>query len=102
MDRKQSKHASRRPVCKARKRKFTGNLYTRENTSNYTSTSAKKLNGSEGLEYNVDATMNYCIIQFTTVIFTLQHLLKCKDCNKEVNFYKHGQRGLGFKLSVKC
>ena len=63
--------------------------------------SAKKIKNTEDLDVNVNPSFNYCIIQFTAVFFQLQQLLKCKDCNGEVFFSKNGQRGLGFKLSVK-
>lgn len=102
MDRKQSTDNNKRPSLKGRKRSFKGNRYTGENTTEYTSTSTSKLKSSDELEYNADPSMSYCIIQFTAVFFTLQQLLKCKECNGDVNFSKNVQRGLGFKLSVKC
>lgn len=102
MDRKQSGDSSRRPSSLGRKRSFKGNRYTIENTTDFTSTSAKKLKDNKELEVNVNPTFNYCIIEFSVIFLTLQQLLKCKDCNGAVTFSKNGQRGLGFKLSVKC
>lgn len=87
MDRKQGrKNNNRRSGEKGKKRNFKGNRFTSENSTEYTSTSAKKIKNSEELEYNLDPSMNYCIIQFTTVFLTLQQLVKCKDCNGDVNF----------------
>lgn len=102
MDRKQGSDSSRRPSSRGRKRSFKGNRFTIENTSDYTSTSAKKLKDKEELDVNVNPTFSYCIIEFSAIFLTLQQLLKCKDCNGAVTFSKNGQRGLGFKLSVKC
>ena len=101
-DKKQGKFCSKRPSYKAKKGAFRGNRYSAEKNTDYTSTSAKKLKNTEDLDENVNPSFNYCVILFTAVFFQLQQLLKCKDCNGEVIFSKNGQRGLGFKLSVKC
>lgn len=98
MDKKQSRNSSRRPCSLGRKRSFKGNRFTIENTTDFTSTSAKKLKDNKELEVNVNPTLNYCIIKFSVIFLTLQQLLKCKECNGAVTFSKNGQRGVGFKL----
>ncbi|KOC60078.1 hypothetical protein WH47_09449, partial [Habropoda laboriosa] len=88
-----------------KKQKFRGNQYSDEQCSIFASTSAAKLqkSGDRGFDVHSDPTMNYCIVQFALVFFcSLQIMLNCKQCNNDVVFTKYGQRGLQFKLGVKC
>lgn len=87
---------------RSRKRKFGENQHTSELVSKYTSTSAEKLKESKDLCVNTDPSMNYCILQFTLVFTALQQILKCKNCDTDVKFYKRDERGLGFKICVVC
>lgn len=42
------------------------------------------------------------ILNFLTVFNYLSTILKCKECNSNVNFTRTGKRGLGFKLNITC
>ena len=46
--------------------------------------------------------MEYKIIDFMTVFTAISNLVKCKNCNGNVEFQTSSERGLGFKVVVMC
>lgn len=104
MDRKQSKSSLRRPSYSAKKRKFHGNQHSDEVTTEFSSTSANKLRGSQDDSFFVSESdsATYCFIQFGLVFSSLQAIVKCRECDSDITFLKYGQRGLGFKIKLVC
>lgn len=50
----------------------------------------------------MNQTHVYRIINFIHVFSAISDLVKCKNCEKDVEFNVKGEQGLGFKISVKC
>ena len=88
-------HSSR-----SKKRKFSGNRYTYEQSTKNTSTAAEKLLRTEYDEITVDNTDGYHFIQFYVVLSAVSTLVVCKNCKKDIKFNKASSRGLGFKIAV--
>jgi len=86
----------------SRKRKFTGNEHTFEQSTASTSTSAEKLLRTNDEEIIIDPTHGYCILQFVSVFSAISNLVMCKTCEKNVTFNQASPRGLGFKIAVMC
>lgn len=63
--------------------------------------SAKKLKASVA-DVIVNLSLCYRIIEFLSVFSALVDLLVCRMCKQTVSFRQSGERGLGFKISVKC
>lgn len=78
------------------------NRYTMENEEASTSTAAKKLKSGEDLEFEVNASFGYRLINFVSVFAAISEAVKCKSCGGEVNFTETSLRGLGFKLKLNC
>ncbi|CAK9801113.1 hypothetical protein ANTPLA_LOCUS2692 [Anthophora plagiata] len=104
MDKKQCRLSLKRPGHHSRKRKFHGNRYSDEVGTSFASTSAEKLKTSRDDSFDVccDDSVSYCFIQFFLVFSALQNIVKCKQCNSSIKFFKYGQRGLGFKIKIQC
>lgn len=98
---KGTKDAPRRRSA-SRKRKFTGNQHTFEQSTANTSTSAEKLLQNKDENIVIDPTHGYCIIQFVSVFYAISNLVMCKTCKKNVTFNQASPRGLGFKVAVMC
>ncbi|KOC59659.1 hypothetical protein WH47_11089 [Habropoda laboriosa] len=101
MDKKGSKkthaHAEHR-----KRRAFRGNQHTVEQSTEFVSTSAKKLEGSEDIDFAISKEFSYCILNFFTVFSTISACVICKNCKRDVKFYQTTSRGLGFKILMKC
>ncbi|XP_071566884.1 uncharacterized protein [Temnothorax nylanderi] len=97
MDRKGSKKQSKN----RRKRKRPLNRYEIEQAKGNTSTSAKKLK-SVDQDGDTDLTISYRIINFWSIFPVLSEYLSCKTCGTDIEFQETSQRGLGFKLVLKC
>lgn len=67
-----------------------------------TSTSAKKLKGSETMDFDVNASFGYRLINFVAVFSAISEVVKCKKCDSDINFTETSLRGLGFKLKLNC
>ncbi|XP_011343323.1 uncharacterized protein LOC105282795 isoform X2 [Ooceraea biroi] len=94
-------------INRPRKRRFHGNRFTNrdsssDNQESAQSSSAKKLNTSSSADISVNPLHCYKIIEFFHVFGALQDLLICKGCKGKVKFEECGDRGVGFKLVVKC
>jgi len=65
------------------------------------STSAKKMKASVS---DVIVNLNFCyrIIEFISVFSAISDIAVCRKCNHNLSFGQSGDRGLGFKISVKC
>lgn len=101
MDRKQSREIHTR-ASRLRKRKFPGNIHTREAETTFASTSAKKLSTSRDDEVIINPSCTYRIIAFLSVFTEISQLVVCKECKGEVRFGESSSRGLGFKIVVQC
>lgn len=101
MDRKQSRETHARAV-RPKKRKFSGNIHTREAETTFASTSAKKLSTARNDEIIVNPGHGYRIIAFLSVFMAISQLVVCKECKGEVQFGESSSRGLGFKIVVQC
>ncbi|XP_011881176.1 PREDICTED: uncharacterized protein LOC105569367 [Vollenhovia emeryi] len=101
-DKKCGKQSEDHPGHRNRKRKFIGNRFSNENETEFASTSAKKLAGSDDLDAIVTPSHVFAIINFTLVFSSLSNILKYKTCNGDVTFGKKDEQGLGFQLAVKC
>lgn len=99
---KSTEESTTRPSTCFKKRRFSGNRFTKENETEYASSSAKKLAGSEELEATITPSQTFPIINFLLLFSKLSDILKCKTCNKDVTFGKKNEQGLGFKISVQC
>jgi len=87
---------------RSKKRKFSGNRYTYEQSTANTSTAAEKLLRTEDDEIIVDQTHGYCFIEFFSVFSIISTLVVCKTCKKDIKFNQTSSRGLGFKIAVSC
>jgi len=87
---------------RSKKRKFSGNQYTYEQSTANTSTAAEKLLRTEDDEIIVDQTHGYCFIEFFSVFSIISTLVVCKTCKKNIKFNQTSSRGLGFKIAVSC
>lgn len=101
-DKKCGRESENRPCHRRSKRKFYGNRYSNEHETEFASTSAKKIAGSDDFETPVSPSNVFTILNFTLVFSALSNILKCKKCNGDVKFAKKGEQGLGFELAVIC
>ncbi|KAL7304304.1 hypothetical protein TKK_0003104 [Trichogramma kaykai] len=86
--------------CVRRSHEFTGNQYTADMQTDFTSSSAKKLSSNREFDVKVDETFSYCILTFNLVFSALAELLKCKICNSDVKFTQTNAMKLTDGLSV--
>lgn len=96
------KSSNRRPSQKARKRRFHGNRFTSENEVLHASSSGKKFRQSGDCEVTVNPSHGYRIINFVHVFSAISALVKCKNCEKDMEFNAKGEQGLGFKINATC
>ncbi|XP_026828856.1 uncharacterized protein LOC113562728, partial [Ooceraea biroi] len=101
MDKKGRKDARTR-ADRQKKRQFRGNQHTAEQDSEFTSTSAKKLRTAKDIDFPVSNEFGYCILNFFAVFSTIASLVICKNCKRNMQFSQTPNRGLGFKIYVKC
>lgn len=87
---------------RSKKRKFSGNQHTFEQSTANTSTSSQKLLRSGDEEIVIDPSQGYCFIHFLAVFTTVSSKMNCKTCEKNVTFNQTNPRGLGFKIAVLC
>lgn len=87
-----------RPV----KKKFNYNPEKMENEKDFVSTSAKKMKDTSYDDIEIDIGRNNVILDFLTVFTFLSQCLKCKECDSDVRFTRTCERGLGFRLVIKC
>ena len=87
---------------RCRKRHFRGNQHTGDCDTADTSASARKIakNNAE-FDVNVDDTPRYFIVNFA-LFLSLQERVLCKTCKSDVKFPRKCEKGLGFKLVMKC
>lgn len=93
-----------------RRRKFCGNQFTASGNTeeaevklNETgaSTSAKKFKTSVS-DVVVNLSFCYKIIEFVSVFSAIADIAICKMCKQKLSFGQTDDRGLGFKIAVKC
>jgi len=101
MDRKGKKQSNPRRNRDGRKSNRPLNRFEIEQDKGNTSTSAKKLKSIDMNVY-IDPTISYRILNFFSVFPVLTGFLCCKTCGSDITFQETSQRGLGFKLVVKC
>ena len=92
----------KKPNSTRKRRTFDGNQFTTEKSTEFTSRSAKKLSIDTNFDVKVEDGINYCIIAFQFVFSQLASMLKCKMCDKDVQFFKPHISGFGFKIVVSC
>lgn len=88
-------------IRRGKKRKFHGNASTCEQSTEFTSASAKKI-GHFDMEVPVAASFMYCILEFTSVFSALSASVICRNCKSDVNFSQSNIRGLGFNIMAEC
>ena len=84
---------------RSKKRTFSGNRYTYEQSTENTSTAAEKLLRTEDDDITVDHTHGYRFIQFYSVFSAISTLV-VENCKKDIKFNEASSRGLGFKIAV--
>lgn len=87
---------------RTKKRTFRGNQYTAKQSTDFTSTSAKKLLDTKELDVTISSHFAYCILEFATVFSTISSAVICKKCKGEVNFESSNFRGASFKIFMSC
>lgn len=50
----------------------------------------------------VNLNVYYRVIEFFSVFSAISDIAVCRKCKKDLSFGQSGDRGLGFKISVKC
>ena len=85
-----------------KKRKFQGKQNTSEQSTAYTSTSAKKLRDSKSLNASYFLAIDYVFLCFTHFFFTLSNFVKCNACDGQTTFAKTYVKGLGFQIQLRC
>lgn len=98
LKRKGHKHSS--GYVRSRTKRFQGNQFTVEQDTSYASTSFEKLKDVD--EICINPGSYYVILNFLNVFNYLSTIVKCKECNSDVNFTRTNERGLGFKLNITC
>ena len=87
---------------RSKKRRFSGNRYTYEQSNENASTAAEKLLRTEDDKITVDHSHGYRFIQFCSVFSAISTLVVGKNCKKDIKFNVASSRGLGFKIAVSC
>jgi len=72
-----------------------------EEASCEASISAKKMRASS-TDIIVNLSFCYRIIEFVSVFAAISDITVCRKCKHDLSFGQSGDRGLGFKISVKC
>ena len=101
MDRKGSRKAHGHPE-RTKKRAFRGNQHTTEQDTEFTSTSAQKLRGSEDMDITIAKEFGFCFVNFFTVFSAIASCVICKNCKGDIKFSPTSNRGLGFKICIEC
>ena len=86
----------------SKKRKFCGNQYTQEESTEYSSATVEKLAYTNDEEFLVENTHGYRIIEFFSVFTAISNLGICKDCKTGIKFDGSSPAGLGFKIALTC
>lgn len=105
-DKKGYKEGLHRPG-RPKKVKFHGNQYTRgrkepEAEPTTSSRSAQKLRTSDEFIPEINTGIIYVILEFFTVFSAISEAVACKTCGGALFFSTSNERGLGFKINVKC
>lgn len=101
-DRKLSRKNNSRQGHAGKKRSFGGNRHTSDKDTEMTSTAAKKIkDGETEFDVRIDPSANYSFIHWS-VFLTLQTILICKVCKKDIKFYKTNMKTVGYELEVSC
>jgi len=98
-------YRSSRPRC----RRYSDNQFTNIQNAEEekvpsnagANTSAKKLKASVS-DIVVNLSFYYQIIEFVSVFSAISDIAICRRCKQKLSFGQLGERGLGFKISVKC
>lgn len=98
----EEKRGNRGHPGRSKKRSFSTNQHVLENDSEWTSTSSKKLKESGTLDYQMDSSFMYRILQLGAFFEFLSSTVICKSCNSGVSFSEESVRGLGFKIVMQC
>ncbi|KAI4498024.1 hypothetical protein M0802_006848 [Mischocyttarus mexicanus] len=86
-----------------KKRRYYGNRRKKQNDTELTSTSVKKLKKSTDIEeVPVISNSAYCILEFASVFSAISASVVCKKCKSDVSFAQSSSRGLGFKIIQSC
>ncbi|XP_026471717.1 uncharacterized protein LOC113375996, partial [Ctenocephalides felis] len=87
---------------RSKKRKFSGNRFTHQNDTVFTSASAKKLKNNMNMEVPIASNFAYCILEFVSVFAAISEIVICKTCKSDVSISRSSFRGLGFKIILSC
>ena len=63
---------------RSKKRKFSGNRFTTQNETAFTSASAKNLQNSKNLEVPIAPNFAYCILKFVSVFAAISEMVIVK------------------------
>lgn len=79
-------HDDPRPRSTWKKRKFTGNQRTFEQSTASTSESVEKLLHTNDVENVIDPTHGYCMLQSFSFFSAISNLVLCKNCGNNALF----------------
>lgn len=98
------KKGSRNSPVKFQKRKrvFKGNQFTKPRNANVKSAFGRKIKTSKTFQVPCNTTLQYCLISFPHVFFSLSTFVKCKLCDKDMSFEKDNPKGLSLQQVVIC
>lgn len=87
-----------------RKLRFSVNRWDIEKEELYyhTAKAMKKLENSSNMPVPEDNSVDYRILNFTTVFGEISQFVKCKKCDSDVQFYTEDIQGLSFKIMISC
>lgn len=105
MSESESNYRSSRP----RRWRYSGNQFTNIQNAEEeevpgdagVSAPAKKLKASVS-DIVVNLSFCYRIIEFVSVFSAISDIVICRRCKQKLSFGQSGERGLGFKISIKC
>ena len=99
---RKGKHGASVRYARSKKKRGPVNRHLLEGNTSYTSVSAQKLGNKRALEAPVDHTFGYCILEFSSVFSSISEAVVCKHRNGKITFLQSSERGVGFKLVMKC
>lgn len=100
MNQKKEDHDAHLHQSSSRKRKFSGDQFSLEQETEFTTTTASKILNETDIFINSDR--GYCIVSFLSVFTALAQIIVCKKCKKDIKFGETGHQGLGFKIVLMC
>jgi len=90
-------------TVRPKKRKFHGNQHSnKSDEAPAESATARKLTTADHEDVPVNLSHFYRVIEFISVFTAIQEIVICRTCKRGMKFEESGNRGLGFKIAVRC